>query len=155
MAPEIIQEKQSSFTFDIWSLGIVLFQMMTLQVPFHRNIISQLIDQILHETIPPLFEKYSNELKDIVREMLVKDSYCRIKLSKILKHSTLFLNKHEPNQQNEPDRILFLENENVRLQSENKILKDQVQNLTIANQNLEDELQKQVLLKQQFQQKYE
>lgn len=48
LAPEIIKEKgYQGFGVDIWSLGILLFAMLNVSVPFEGDTIPQLNDNIL------------------------------------------------------------------------------------------------------------
>jgi serine/threonine protein kinase len=42
MAPEVLQQHPYSFEMDIWSLGSVLYEMCTLQVPFFARTLDAL-----------------------------------------------------------------------------------------------------------------
>ena len=37
MAPEVIREEQSDFKRDIWSLGVVLYTLLSAHTPFSRS----------------------------------------------------------------------------------------------------------------------
>lgn len=55
MAPELITGKLASIQTDIYALGVILYQMLTLQLPFHRKTIAAFRKQITHEElIPPI-----------------------------------------------------------------------------------------------------
>lgn len=144
MAPEILTGKPYSFSCDVWSLGVVVHQMMTLHVPFQDPTIYGLVNKIMSEELGPLPEKYSQEFKEIVRGMLVKDASCRIKISKVIKHSKLFSKLIKEFEQNQANRLNFLENEN-------RILKEQVQLMTFSSQDLVQKYNQLVLSFQELQ----
>lgn len=55
MAPELLTGKLSSVQTDIYALGVVLYQMLTLQLPFHRKTIAAFRKQMnKEELIPPM-----------------------------------------------------------------------------------------------------
>jgi len=57
MAPEQVQGKQASVTVgsDVWSLGVLLWQLIEGRVPFEAETLPALIHSIVHEEAPPLF----------------------------------------------------------------------------------------------------
>mmetsp|Transcript_30088 Transcript_30088/g.84780 ORF Transcript_30088/g.84780 Transcript_30088/m.84780 type:complete len:495 (+) Transcript_30088:118-1602(+) len=90
LSPEIIQERPYRFKSDVWSLGIVLFEMATLQHPFEADSLAILAAKIVMDDIPALDAMYSSDLKALVRKMLSKDEDFRPTVRQIL-HCT-FLN---------------------------------------------------------------
>ena len=55
MAPELLTGKLSSVQTDIYSLGVILYQMLTLQLPFHRKTIAAFRKSMnKEEIIPPI-----------------------------------------------------------------------------------------------------
>lgn len=47
MAPEIFDEKEYGMPVDIWSMGVILYQLHTLELPFKSTTMSQVIRQVL------------------------------------------------------------------------------------------------------------
>jgi serine/threonine protein kinase len=80
MAPEILKEEIYTLKADIWSLGVVLFEMLFGYCPFESSSISQLINVIKDNElkIPKDINPISDECEKLIRKMLVKDQFKRI-----------------------------------------------------------------------------
>ena len=72
MSPEIMESKPYSYKSDLWSLGCILFEMMSLKHAFDANDMNGLIMKIIRGKIPPLPNKYSPELKQLTTALLSK-----------------------------------------------------------------------------------
>jgi tetratricopeptide (TPR) repeat protein/predicted Ser/Thr protein kinase/TolB-like protein len=75
MAPEVLLEKESDARADIFSLGIVCYEMLTAQHPFRADSFLATSDRILHETPTPpskLNSRVPERLERIVLKMLAK-----------------------------------------------------------------------------------
>jgi serine/threonine protein kinase len=85
VSPELLGQNPYSFLTDIWSLGVVIYEMMTLEYPFDgsnsQRIFHQIIDE--EEDFSEITGDYSDELKDIFYRMLVKCQYERIHIDKL------------------------------------------------------------------------
>ena len=85
MAPEVIEQKYSP-TCDIWSIGIIIFQMFFGELPHKEN-------DDFKEYIKNIKSTYnycgniSNELKDLLDKMLNKNPSKRINIDECLSHS--------------------------------------------------------------------
>ena len=80
MAPEILKEEIYTLKADIWSLGVVLFEMLFGFCPYESSSISQLIN-VIKDTelvIPKDINPISEECEALIRKMLVKDQFKRI-----------------------------------------------------------------------------
>ena len=76
MAPEVLEEKRSDARADIFSLGVVFYEMLTGTNPFRRAGFLQTCNAILHEIPPRLCELYPHipeELDHIIEKLLAKD----------------------------------------------------------------------------------
>jgi serine/threonine protein kinase len=73
LAPELWKRQKYSKKADIWSLGILLYEMMALKRPFIGNGMKPLMDSVLKGQIPPLPTHFSQDLRDLCLSMLVPD----------------------------------------------------------------------------------
>ncbi|CEF69285.1 CRIB domain and Protein kinase domain and Serine/threonine-/dual specificity protein kinase, catalytic domain and Protein kinase-like domain-containing protein [Strongyloides ratti] len=91
MAPEVIKRSSYDTSADIWSLGIMIIEMVMGEPPhFHEDTIKAL-KKIL-ECDEPTFPSnvdVSEDLRDFVSKCCVKKSYLRLPASKLLEHSFL------------------------------------------------------------------
>ena len=81
MSPEQLRGEEVDFRSDIWSLGIVLFEMLTGQPPFQGNFDQAIIYSILHEkpkSIKKINPEITEELEQVVLACLEKDRKKRI-----------------------------------------------------------------------------
>ncbi|XP_037955579.1 calcium/calmodulin-dependent protein kinase kinase 2 isoform X2 [Teleopsis dalmanni] len=73
---------------DIWSLGITLYSLVFGNVPYLANSIPVLYEKIKSETVSfPIIPKISDDLKDCIQCMLLKEPSTRIKMSELKNHS--------------------------------------------------------------------
>jgi NIMA (never in mitosis gene a)-related kinase len=93
MSPEILSGSSYSFPADIWSLGCVLYELMTLDHPFsYHNFVC--INLIHSHKISKITTSHSHDLKDSVLQMLIFEPYLRIEINKLEKIP--FLIKYQP-----------------------------------------------------------
>jgi serine/threonine-protein kinase len=76
MSPEQARGKETDLRTDIWSLGVVLYEMLAGRVPFTGETSNHTIVAIL-EKEPLLLENVPDELQRIVRKSLTKDADMR------------------------------------------------------------------------------
>mmetsp|Transcript_10793 Transcript_10793/g.29331 ORF Transcript_10793/g.29331 Transcript_10793/m.29331 type:complete len:506 (-) Transcript_10793:112-1629(-) len=84
LSPEIIEDRPYNFKSDVWSLGVVLYEMTTLKHPFDADSLVILASKILKDQYPPPDKMYTHELVSLVRCMLSKDAGMRPSVRGIL-----------------------------------------------------------------------
>ena len=89
LSPEICQEKPYNQKSDIWSLGCILYEMVTLRHAFDASSMKGLVVKILRGTYPSIPSCYSQNLRDLIDEMLEKDAKKRPSVKKILEKEFL------------------------------------------------------------------
>ena len=67
-APEVWMEKPYGFKSDIWSLGCVLYEMVTLKCPFREDNMVKLYNKVLVGEYKKIPNNFSNELKWIMEQ---------------------------------------------------------------------------------------
>jgi hypothetical protein len=73
MSPEIMESKPYDYKSDIWSLGCVAYEMMTLKHAFDATDMSSLVLKIMRgEHLPIPTAGFSPELRELVKSMLCK-----------------------------------------------------------------------------------
>lgn len=85
LSPEIIENKPYSFNSDIWSLGVLLYEMCTLRPPFDANSLHELASKILKGKYPPIPKHYSENLQTLVKTLLNIEPRRRPNVNQILK----------------------------------------------------------------------
>ena len=70
LSPEIIDNKPYNFKSDIWSLGVILYELCALKPPFDAESLPKLAMRIVRGTYNPLPTQYSRDLKNLVSMML-------------------------------------------------------------------------------------
>ena len=76
MSPEQINGANVDTRSDIFSIGVLLYQLLTAALPFEGKDTGETLLKILHEAPPPLsrfLEAYPPELDEIVQRVLAKD----------------------------------------------------------------------------------
>ena len=101
LSPEIINDKPYDYKSDIWSLGILLYEMCALKMPFEGNNMPQLYMKISTGNYSPLSKVFSQDLRNLVNSMLNVNSFKRPSIGEILRSKIInpriknFLNENE------------------------------------------------------------
>ena len=83
-APEVWMEKPYGLKSDIWSLGCVLYEMITLKCPFREDNMMKLYNKILVGEYKKIPNKFSEELNWIVGKMINSEINKRFSCEEIL-----------------------------------------------------------------------
>ena len=95
MAPEVINpgKKGYSFEVDIWSMGVIMYQLLTGKYPFDDNDDKKLKDKILTKDFNFPNEPYISDVaKDLIKQILVKNRIKRPILNQIVYHDFFHMN---------------------------------------------------------------
>ena len=94
MAPEIVENENYDYSVDIWSLGILLYELLYGHSPFKANNTKNIILNIKsHElTYDDKNKNVSNSCKDLIKKLLNNNPQKRYKIKDILEHP--FIKKH-------------------------------------------------------------
>lgn len=84
LSPEIIEDRPYNFKSDVWSVGVVLYEMTTLKHPFDADSLVILASKILKDQYPTPDAMYTPDLKELIRRMLCKDSAMRPLIPEVL-----------------------------------------------------------------------
>jgi serine/threonine protein kinase len=89
MSPEVIRNEGYDFKSDVWSLGCVVYELVTLKSPFRTDekiSMYDLFSKINKGDYPKITDdKYTNIVKDLVDKMLKVNPEDRISLEEVKK----------------------------------------------------------------------
>ncbi|MBI4865267.1 MAG: serine/threonine protein kinase, partial [Candidatus Riflebacteria bacterium] len=76
LAPELLKAAPAAVASDLWSVGVVVYEIATASTPFSRESVTQLVNQILHHDPVPLHrlrDDLSPEYGALIMRFLEKD----------------------------------------------------------------------------------
>ena len=94
MSPEIVNEESHDFGVDIWCLGVLLYEMLHGNPPFHAENLSEIKEEFQNKKIE-VDERFDPDTRELISLMLEYDPNKRISISQALNHRALRKNyKH-------------------------------------------------------------
>ncbi len=85
MAPELVQERPYTHAVDVWSLGVILYELFVGKPPFYTTSIYSLIKKIVNH--PPTYpSNMSSSFKSFLKGVLEKDPNKRLDWPALLEH---------------------------------------------------------------------
>ena len=85
LSPEICNGKAYNNKSDVWSLGVVLYELATLKHPFNGRNIQQLVVQITRGRYTPISTRFSRPFQLLLKSLLNANQSMRPSVNKILK----------------------------------------------------------------------
>lgn len=135
MAPELINNKYHQ-TSDIWSIGVILYQMIFDDLPFKGYKENEIINNII-KLKPDLINKDASPyVKNLIKKMLNKNPFKRITVNECLKHDwfSITTDKYKKNKKkNSTDNLkkFFISHISENKNDERKIKKKEEINTDI------------------------
>jgi serine/threonine protein kinase len=93
VAPEVIELKGITFAADIWSLGCVVVELITLKPPYSELQSMSALFRIVQDPHPPLPESISSELRSFLLSCFKKEPKERETAKQLLDHP--FIKKYK------------------------------------------------------------
>ena len=85
-SPEVWKDQPYDNKSDIWSLGCVTFEMLALRPPFRAENMEKLYNKVIRGQYGKIGEKYSEDIKEIIKFMLKVNPKDRPSCGEILNH---------------------------------------------------------------------
>ena len=86
LAPEIWDNIPYSYAADIYSLGVVLYELCTLKRPYNTDSVTQLLKMVTQGQYEPLPSFFSKPLRQLVENMMWRDPNLRPSAKQILQY---------------------------------------------------------------------
>ena len=84
-SPEVWQEKPYDSKSDVWSLGCVMYETITLRPPFQAKSMEELYKKVMRGNYPRIPKKYSEDLSDAIKLMIQVEAGARPSCEELLK----------------------------------------------------------------------
>ena len=129
ISPEILNGLEYDYKCDIWSLGILMYFLLSGATPFNGNNPREIYDKIKKENLnfnSINFNNVSNEAKILIKSMLVKEQDKRININQVLNSDWV---KKYINKNNNDYNFIVSENydKNVALNLKNFNISNKIQ----------------------------
>jgi len=88
MAPEILNDDDYTNKCDLWSIGVIIFQLKTKSFPYKGNVERAILKEIKNKglSILNIIDDNEKDLKDLLSRLLVSDPNKRISWDDYFNH---------------------------------------------------------------------
>ena len=93
-SPEVWNDSPYDYKCDIWSAGCIIYEMASLKMPFRGTSMQVLYSNVMKGDFLPLPLRYSNDLMEVIKIMLVKNPQKRPSAEELL-NNEIILDKIE------------------------------------------------------------
>eukprot|EP00929_Paragymnodinium_shiwhaense_P099627 TRINITY_DN6137_c0_g2_i2.p1 TRINITY_DN6137_c0_g2~~TRINITY_DN6137_c0_g2_i2.p1 ORF type:complete len:593 (-),score=112.05 TRINITY_DN6137_c0_g2_i2:173-1951(-) len=73
-SPEVVESQPYGLKADIWSLGVVLYELLALEPPFYARNLVQLVLKIIQSEPKALPEQFGEQVRQLILRLLSKDA---------------------------------------------------------------------------------
>ncbi len=77
MSPEQVKGQGVDARSDLYSCGVIFYELLTGDVPFRAASLAELIAKLLYDPVPPLPERFQEPLRGVVAQLLMRDPAAR------------------------------------------------------------------------------
>ena len=89
-SPEVWEERPYDSKSDVWSLGCVIYEMITFRPPFQAQSMEELYKKVMRGVYPKVPSRYSEDLNDAVKLMIQVESGARPSCEELLKMPMIY-----------------------------------------------------------------
>ena len=89
-SPEVWEEKPYDSKSDIWSLGCVIYEMITFRPPFQAQSMEELYRKVMRGIFPKIPSRYSEDLSDAIKLMIQVEPGARPTCEELLKMPMIY-----------------------------------------------------------------
>ncbi|XP_050718969.1 uncharacterized protein LOC126999887 [Eriocheir sinensis] len=90
LSPEMCENKPYNNKSDVWALGCVLYEMVTLRHAFEANNMKTLILKIIKGAYPPVPPRYSRDLRLLLSQIFQREPQARPSICAVLRKAFIF-----------------------------------------------------------------
>ena len=147
MAPELLQNQKYNIKSDIWSLGIIMYEIVMKNHPFKSNNITDLMNKINNNKPILTNSDFSNGCKELISDLLIVDYTKRLDWNELFTNKWLFstLNDDKINSkkniiiENNDDGEMYFDDiyDSIIEDIENLEINNEINNDKIYNNNIE------------------
>ena len=101
MAPELLQNQKYNIKSDIWSLGIIMYEIVMKNHPFKSNNIADLMNKINNNKPILTNSNFSSECKELITSLLIVDYNKRLDWNDVFTNNWIFCPNDENNENND------------------------------------------------------
>lgn len=89
VAPEVLLQKPYDKSVDLWSLGVIIYLLLSGTLPFDDDDDREIARQTIHDEVDfsyHVWKKIGADVKQMIKKLLEKDKDKRMKLEEVLQH---------------------------------------------------------------------
>ena len=121
-SPEVWRDEPYSYKSDLWSIGIVIYEMCALEPPFNGKDLDELYENVILGKINRINKYYSDDLWNMILMLLQNDVEKRVNCDEFLESDLIRRKIEELKNNDDINYEGYLLEENINLKSEDNVL---------------------------------